>query len=239
MISFTFWQMSLFWWRDKYLKKLIGRKSVSLYNIRIPAKRNWSFKNMAWDFFFLSSPAAFLKLWNDSMVLKTGGVSCSAIVKLPVLPEACVIPCWEKLGERENVISNCMWAMVWEMSSILCASGPCWQHPSWGGVTEQLEHEEPQAPMASALLAHVTLLSDASCSALYGFRHYVGVGNRAGLLSRHLLTVLLGYMVEGRLKSKRMEVQNPGYLKKKTKTTNKKVFECHSSPILPFRALKL
>lgn len=43
------------------------------------------------------------------------------------------------------------------MSSVLQADGPGWQDLSWGGVTEQAKHEEPQAPMASALQGHVML----------------------------------------------------------------------------------
>lgn len=85
---------------------------------------------------------------------------------------------------------------------------------------EQVEHEEPRALMASALQCHVKLVSDASCSALYRFRCYVRAGNRAGLHSEHLLTVLLGYAVERRLKSKGMGVQNPDCFKKKIKSVS-------------------
>lgn len=43
------------------------------------------------------------------------------------------------------------------MSSVLQADGPGWQDLSWGGVTEQAGHEEPQALMASALQGHMML----------------------------------------------------------------------------------
>lgn len=71
--------------------------------------------------------------------------------------------------------------------------------------------------MPSALQDRVMLVSDASCSVLYRFRCYVQAGNRAGLHSEHVLTVLLGYMVGRRLKSERMGVQNLDYFKKKKK----------------------
>lgn len=43
------------------------------------------------------------------------------------------------------------------MSSVLQADGPGWQDVSCGRVTEQAEHEEAQAPMASALQGHMML----------------------------------------------------------------------------------
>lgn len=179
-----------------------------------------------WFGIFFSFSSCFTEIGSDSMVLKTWCMSCSAIVKLPVLPEACVTPCWEKPEERKNVISDCMWAMVWEVSSVLHVTGPYWHHLSWEGVTEQVEHEKPQA---SVLRAHMALIvSDTSCSALYRFRCCLQAGNRAGLHS-----VLLGCTVGRVLKSKKMRVQNADCVEKE------EVSECSSSCSLPFPALKL
>lgn len=149
--------------KDRYLKKLIWRKSMFLKN---PVKRNWSYKSMAWESF--SSPsAAFLKMWNHFMDLET---VCHVVVKLPVLPKACVIPCWEKPGERENVISDCLWATVWENEVFFKPMGQAGR--IWAG-------EESQSSRATA--GPRVALSDVSFSALRTSRCYRQAGSRAVL----------------------------------------------------------
>jgi len=96
-----------------------------------------------------------------------------------------------------------------------------------GRSREQAVHEDPQVPMASALQGRLMMASGASCSALCRFRCYVRAGNRAGLRSECLLTVLLGYTEGRRLKTKRIGVQHPDYFEKKKKKSLSAV------PLLP------
>lgn len=216
------------------MKKLIGRKSVSLKN---PVKRNWSCKRAWLGNLFLFLPLLlFWKCEVPPQIWKLG--VCHVVVKLPVLPKACAIPCWEKPGERENVISDCLWATVWEneqCSSCQWAGMPVdWQDLSWGGVAEQAERQEPQAPMASARTHHLTrdAVSDASCSALHRSRCYGQAGSELGC-TLNTCWLSFGAMLQGGSWSlKGMGCKNPDYLKKK-------VLECSSSPALPFPALKL
>lgn len=196
--------------KDRYLKKLIWRKSMFLKN---PVKRNWSYKSMAWESF--SSPsAAFLKMWNHFMDLET---VCHVVVKLPVLPKACVIPCWEKPGERENVISDCLWATVWEMK---CSSSR-WARLAGSELGRSHRAAEP-------LQDHVLLCL---MSPALPFAHPGATDKQAAELccTFNPCWLSFGAMLQKESWSlKGTWCKNPDYLKKK----KKKVFEFVSHPAL-------
>lgn len=162
--------------KDRYLKKLIWRKSMSLKN---PIKRNWSCKNMAWESFFFSPLLPFWKCEITPWIWKL--TVCHVVLKLPVLPKARVIPCWEKPGERENVISDCLWATVWENEQ--CSSS---RWARLAGSELWKSHRAGRACGGTGTDGLSTAgphdaVCDASCSALHTSRCCGQAGSQAGL----------------------------------------------------------
>lgn len=174
---FHFWYISLFWWRIGIWRNL---SEGSLCPLRILSRETDPVRVWLGNL-FSAPPAAFLKMWNHSMDMKTQCVSRSS--EITFLPKACVIPCWEKPGEKENVISDCLWAMVWENEQ--CSSS---QWTRLAGSELGRSHRAGRAWGATSTDGLSTAgprdaVSDASCSALHTSRCYGQAGSQAGLHS--------------------------------------------------------
>lgn len=157
---------------------------------------------MAWESFF-SPLLLFWKCEVPPQIWKLGVYH--VVVKLPVLPKACVIPCWEKPGERENVISDCLWATVWENEQCFSCQ---WARlagselgrsrgagRAWGATGADGLSTHASSHMQCCVWC--LLLCPAQIQVLWTSRQ------RAGLHSEHSLTVLWGCAAGRKLKSKR------------------------------------